>query len=308
MPRSTWNGWISFGLVMIPVRLYPATAARDVRFKEFGRGTGRRVRHRRVVEEDDVSQAAPPGAPTAPSPAAEPPAAEDRLEPAAREREVALHDVVKGFEVEPGRFVMIEREELEALRPAPDRTIHIDGFVPLEQIDPVSFERSYYLGPGWDPQGRENVLRTYGLLLAALERAGRVGIGHFVMRTREYLAAVRPMNGILGLETLFFADEVRPASEVLAYDLEGTVSERELRVAEQLIDALATDWDPAAYTDRYRDRVMELIAGRTVEAEPALEEPAASPAGVADLLDVLRRSVEELRDRAGRPEEGRVTG
>jgi DNA end-binding protein Ku len=310
MPRAVWTGWIGFGLVLIPVKLHPATTPRDVKFHEFARGTGKRVRHRRVVEEEASWDLGPPTRgpePARPIPR-EPPAgvsgAGEEAEvpvgdgPVSPAREVEYEDVVKGFEVEPGRYVMLERDELEALRPTPDRTIHIEAFAPLEQIDPVYFERSYYLEPGRTPQDPAGGERAYALLLAALERAGRVGIGRFVMRTREYLAAVRPMDGILGLETLFFDDEVRQASQVLRYGQPDS-SERELKMAMSLIEVMAADWEPSAFPDTYRERVMELIRQKSEGLEPVVEEEAPTRPEMADLLAALRRSVEEVKERQG---------
>jgi DNA end-binding protein Ku len=324
VPRSIWTGWVGFGLVLIPVRLFPATTPRDVRFHEFARGTGRRVRHRRVVEEEapwdlrrwtaateEASAATPSSQPELedepelePEPAPEPHPAEEQpafQSPAvsARPREVEFEDVVKGYEVEPGRYVMLERDELEALRPTADRTIHIERFVPLDEIDPVYFERSYYLAPGSAAQAPAGAERAYGLLLAALEQAGRVGIGRFVMRTREYLAAVRPMDGVLGLETLFFSDEVRRAADVVAYGLPGDASGRELNVAMKLIEVMAGDWDPGEYADTYRERVMDLIRQKAEGLEPVIEEEPSPRPAVADLLAALRQSVDEARDRSG---------
>jgi Ku protein len=326
MPRAIWTGWVGFGLVLIPVRLFPATTPRDVRFHEFARGTGRRIRHRRVIDEDapwDVSRWTAPAEPpdpeaaqadptpeseadrAAPEPTPEPglrperPGFPEREAPAQGPQQIEYEDVVKGFEVEPGRYVMLERDELEALRPTPDRTIHVEAFVPLEQIDPVYFERSYYLAPGRpgdDPRGTE---RAYGLLLTALEQAGRVGIGRFVMRTREYLAAVRPMDGVLGLETLFFSDEVRRVAEVLPYGLSAEASERELNVAMKLIEVMAGDWEPSEYADTYRERVKELIQQKAEGLEPVIEEEPPPRPEMADLLAALRQSVEEAKDRSG---------
>jgi DNA end-binding protein Ku len=311
MPRAIWTGWIGFGLVLIPVKLHPATSPRDVRFHEFARGTGRRVRHRRVVEEEvppDVGRWAssvPQPQPDegfesiAPGPdEAGQPSSEGWERPTRAPREVEYEEVVKGFEVSPGRYVMLEREELEALRPVPDRTIHIEAFVPLEQIDPVYFERSYYLAPGQAAEGPVGAERAYGLLLAALQRAERVGVGRFVMRTREYLAAVRPMDGVLGLETLFFTDEVRRALDVLPYGLPKS-SERELNVAMKLIDVMATDWEPDAFSDTYRERVMDLIKQKAEGLEPVQEEEPPPRPEMADLLAALRRSVEDAKERKG---------
>jgi DNA end-binding protein Ku len=317
MPRSIWTGWVGFGLVLIPVRMFPATTPRDVRFHEFARGTGKRVRHRRVVEEEapwDLGRwAAGPPEPLVEEPeeaSAPPPPKEEPSEPGpleaptpAREpgpqapREVEYEEIVKGYEVEPGRYVMLEREELEALRPTSDRTIHIEAFVPLEQIDPLYFERSYYLAPGQSVGGPAGAERAYGLLVAALGQAGRVGVGRFVMRTREYLAALRPMDGVLGLETLFFSDEVRRSADVLPYGLRGEPSARELDVAMKLIEVMAGDWDPKEYSDTYRKRVMELIQAKAEGLEQVIEEEPAPRPEMADLLAALRRSVEDAKER-----------
>jgi DNA end-binding protein Ku len=326
MPRAIWSGWVGFGLVLIPVKLFPATSPRDVRFHEFARGTGKRVRHRRVVEEEtpwDLTRweaaPTPPAGGDAPSDVVAPqaegqpaePVPPPDVEPALRPdfprsdgppgspHPIEYEDVVKGFEVEPGRYVMLEREELEELRPSADKTIHIEAFVPLDQIDPVYFERSYYLAPGRGADGLPGGERAYGLLLAALERSGRVGIGRFVMRTREYLAAVRPMDGVIGLETLFFSDEVRRASEALPYGLPAQGSEREMNVAMKLIEVMAGDWDPTEYADTYRERVMELIKQKAEGLEPVIEEEPAPRPEMADLLAALRRSVEDVKERSG---------
>ena len=342
MPKAIWTGWVGFGLVLIPVKLFPATTPRDVRFHEFARGSGRRVRHRRVVEGEEApwdlgrwptgsgepfeEEAAsepdaqsrgdrqvslrPPPEPARPdmappSPESGRPAFGGREAPPQAPPEIEYDDVVKGYEIEPGRFVMLEREELEALRPTPDRTIHIESFVPLEQIDPVYFERSYYLAPGQAAQGMPGAERAYGLLLAALQRAGRVGVGRFVMRTREYLAAVRPMDGVLGLETLFFFDEVRRALDVLPYGVPAPTAERELNVAMKLIDVMAGDWDPREYTDTYRDRVMELIRQKAEGLEPVIEEEPVRRPEMADLLAALRQSVEDAKKRSDKPKKSR---
>jgi Ku protein len=324
MPRAIWTGWVGFGLVLIPVKLFPATSPRDVRFHEFARGTGKRVRHRRVVEEETPwdptrweTAPTPPAADAPPDLVASqaeeqpdelvpPTDVEQALRPGfpgsdappGSTHSIEYEDVVKGFEVEPGRYVMLEREELEELRPTADKTIHIEAFVPLEQIDPVYFERSYYLAPGRGADGLPGAGRAYGLLLAALERSGRVGIGRFVMRTREYLAAVRPMDGVIGLETLFFSDEVRDASEALSYGLPGQGSERELNVAMKLIEVMAGNWDPAEYADTYRQRVMDLIQQKAEGVEPVTEEEPPPRPEVADLMAALRQSVEEAKERS----------
>ncbi|MFL5796739.1 MAG: Ku protein [Actinomycetota bacterium] len=203
-------------------------------------------------------------------------------------REVAFEDVVRGYEVDPGRFVRVTAEELEELAPEPSGSIDIEDFVRLADIDPVYFEKSCQVVPA---PGSE---RQYRLLVRAMEESGRVAIGRFVLRTREHLAAIRPWGGALMLETLFRFDEVReprglrPAEEP---------SPREIQMAVRLIEALGREWDPARYPDTYRERVLEMIrgkAGPAPERTLAVEEPA-----VFDLMEALKRSVEAARRARG---------
>jgi DNA end-binding protein Ku len=199
---------------------------------------------------------------------------------------------------------MVTPEELEALAPEQNRTIEIEDFVDLDEIDPVYFEKSYFL----TPQVGLGAERPYWLLLRAMERAGKVGIARFVLRTREYLAAVRPATGVLGLETLFYSDEVREPGE-MRMPAETSPSPRELDMAEQFIDALATAWDPTRYRDTYRERVLDLVRSKAGEA--TIVEPAAEPAPsrIPDLMAALKASVEAARkERADAPRRGRRTG
>jgi DNA end-binding protein Ku len=190
MPQAVWTGSLSFGLVAIPVKLYSATAPRDVRFHQYEAGTGRRVRYRRVA-------AGPPPEP--------PPVPERSDQP-----EVPWEDVVKGYEIEPGRVVTVTPDELMQVAPERTRVLEVEEFVDLREIDPIHFEKSYYVMP----QPGAGAERPYRLLLRAMETTGKVAVGRFVMRTREYLAAVRPGPDVLVLETLFFADEVRDPKEI----------------------------------------------------------------------------------------------
>jgi DNA end-binding protein Ku len=207
-------------------------------------------------------------------------------------REVAFQDVVRGFEIDPGRFIEVTSEELEELAPERSRAIEIEDFVRLVEIDPVYFEKSYHVMPA---RGGE---RTYRLLVAAMEQAEFVAIARFVLRTREHVAAIRPAGGFLMLETLFRSDEVRdpltlPSGAAFAEE----PSQRELDVAVRLIEALAVDWDPARYPDDYRERVLEMIRGKAGPAPEHAFEPATQgeePA-VFDLMEALKRSVEDAR-------------
>jgi DNA end-binding protein Ku len=323
--RAIWSGWLSFGLVNIPVKLYPATAPKDVRFHQFQAGTGRRVRYQRVpdlgfsphFEEREPGQEviAAPAAQAEPPPGApggtETPTGAlrgDGQPPGPEAAPIPYEDVVKGYEVAPDRYVMVTPQELAALRLEADRIIAIEEFVDLPEIDPIYFEKSYYVAPDRGPGAG----RPYGLLLRALEAAGKVGIGRFVLRTKEYLTAVRPMKDILVLETLFFADEVRAISEIAVPPAED-VSERELEMAGSLIGMLATDWDPARHQDTYRQRVLQLLEQRAGQGGLLVEEqegPASSK--IPDLMAALRASVEAAqKEKSGdspKRAKGRRTG
>jgi DNA end-binding protein Ku len=309
MARSVWRGTLSFGLVAIPVSLYPATEAKDVRFHLFDR-QGRRVRYRRVVEADLPSADA--GAADAEERDAQEPGTHDaapgpatnvREEDVPIETEVAYEDLVRGYEVEPETYVFLETEEIERARPSPSRVIDLEHFVRLEEIDPVYFEKAYYVAPG---RGAD---KPYELLLHTLTESGRVGIGRFVLRTKPHLVALRPMEGALALETLYFGDEVRDARQVVGELGRATVTQREVDVSKQLVDALAMEWDPSRFADEYREELLRMIAERTPER---IEEPpsgaVAAPEGrVGELLEALRRSVEEAKAR-GKPKGRRRAG
>jgi DNA end-binding protein Ku len=330
MPRSVWNGSISFGLVSIPVRLYPATSPRDPRFHLVDRQTGRRIRYRRVVEDppppeeepsDEVEEqrldneafeeerpAAPATerTPSAPTERGSTPEGPESRPPRPVEREVGSTEVARGYDVGGGQHVVVESEELESLRPEPSRSIDIEHFVLLGDVDPVHFEKSYQLAPA-----DEIAEKPYVLLRAAMERSGRVAIGRFVLRSREHLVLIRPTAGILGLETLYFADEVRRAEGRWVATLaavEAELSSREVDMAERLIEALGEEWDPARYEDPYRERVLDLIRSRAPQEAPTPveEEPAAS---VTDLMAVLRASVDAAKEARGpRGRRGRKAG
>ncbi|WP_431683629.1 Ku protein [Kitasatospora sp. KL5] len=261
MARPVWTGVLTFGLVTVPVALYTATESHTVRFHQLERGTADRVRNRRVNERTG--------------------------------EEVAFGDIVKGFEVEDGEYVVVEPEELEQLSPGRSRTIDISGFVDLAQVDPIFFDRTYYLGP----KGSEYT-KIYQLLTEVLERSNRAGLAMFSMRGKEYLTAVRAEGGLLELHTMHFADEVRdPRQEI--DDLPGGRAKftgKELAIAEQLVEALAVDWDPEAYQDTFEEQVRKLIEDKQAGRELTLSAgPAPESTNVIDLMDVLRRSVDTAR-------------
>lgn len=268
MPRATWTGSLSFGLVTIPVRLFVATEPKDVRFHQFQEGTGRRIRYRRVAE--------------------------------GTEQEVPYEEIVKGYEIADGRYVTVTPEELEAVEPQRTRTIEIRDFVDLEEIDPIHYDKTYYVVPE-EGTGAE---RAYALLLTAMEEAGKVAVGSFVLRTKEHLVAVRPMDGMLALETMFFADEVRGTEELGLPRTAAEVDQRQLRMARQLIDSLSTEWDPARYRDEYRERVLELIEAKAEGKEVVVEERREEGAPV-DLMEALRASVEAVGGGDGGSRPGR---
>src|SRR5690606_27803494 len=243
MPRAIWTGALSLGLGNVPGKRFSSVEEQGVRFHQLQRDTGKRVRNKRVVEGTD--------------------------------REVDYDDVVKGYEVDDGTYVVLTPEELEAVEPDRSRTIELEDFVDLDAVDPVYFDRTYYLVPA-----NEEAAKHYALMHAAMRSANRAGIARFVKRDKEYLAAVRPLEEVLGVATMHFADEVRgPADidEVAALDGAGRPSARERKMAEQLIDMLAADWEPDRYRDSYRERVLELVEAKAAGEEIVTEEPAERP-------------------------------
>ncbi|MCD6016457.1 MAG: Ku protein [Solirubrobacterales bacterium] len=260
MPRAIWSGSISFGLLNVPVKLYSAVAKKSVSFRELRESDSSRIRHKRVAEADG--------------------------------EEVAYDDIVKGYEIAPEQYVVITRDELEELDPKKTRAIEILDFVDLDEIDPIYFDHPYYLGPD---KGAE---KAYALLVKAMEDAHKVAIARFVLRNKENLAALRPMNGVLTLATMRFADEVVSAEEISdgieAED--GKPTKKELDMAKALIDSLAGEFDASQYRDEYRDQVLALIErkakGEKVVAA-ASEEPA--PTKAPDLMAALEESLAAVK-------------
>jgi len=326
MPQAVWTGQLSFGLVNIPVKLYSATTPKNVRFHQYDAQTGRRIRYRRVAsgpapEQLASSRQPPPYEPEPPSHMAEPkppspgPLADEPRSPAPswdvtsdvgraeekasddaekevsgespEEADVPWGEIVKGYEIEPGRVVTVTPEELMAVAPEQSRLLEVEQFVRLNEIDPVHFDKSYYMAPGYGA-GAD---RPYWLLYKAMEAAAEVAVGRFVMRTKEYLAAVRPGEHLLMLETLFYADEVRDPKEIWMPQFE-VAPERELRVARQLIDALTGEWDPARHRDEYRERLLELLRDKVDEAQVVPEPEEEVSSQVIDLMEALKASVE----------------
>jgi DNA end-binding protein Ku len=316
MPQAVWVGSLSFGLVNIPVKLYTATSPKRVQFHQYEAGTGRRVRYRRVAQgpsPDDVPPRLDETEPE-PSPFGAPSEAgvddgssgwdepDDSPPVHGGETEVEWEDIVKGYEIEPGRVVTVDAEELESLAPERSRVLEVEQFVDLRDIDPVHFEKSYYLVP----QPGAVTERPYWLLYRAMEEAKKVAIGRFVMRTKEYLVAVRAAEHVLMLETLFYADEVRDPKEFLVPSVEEP-SERELELAHRYVEALGGEWEPARHRDEHRERLLSLLqdkAGDAIEVPEEKEETRITPA--TDLMEALQASIEAARQ--AREEEGRRTG
>src|SRR5437764_132122 len=257
MPRAIWNGAISFGLVNVPVQLFSAVEPKDIHFHQFTK-SGQGTRYKRVWDKSN--------------------------------REVDYDDIVKGYELSKGKFVLVTPEELGAADPRQTRTIDIEDFVELSEIDPIYFESSYYLAP------RNGAAHAYALLREAMERSERIAIGRFVMRTKQYLAAIRPSGNVLVLETMFFPDEIRDPK---ALDIPGRVkvAERERRVAEQLIDSLTVAWDPKRYEDTYREEVLSIIKKKAKGQEIVAEEAPAPDRKVVDLFEALQSSLEATKGR-----------
>ncbi len=261
MPRAIWSGAISFGLVSIPVKLYSAVSRQTVRFNQLDGRTNARVKQKRVSALDG--------------------------------EEVPYEEIVKGYEISKDSYVVVSDDELASLSPKASRTIDISDFVQQSEIDPIFYDSAYYLVPD------ELARKSYALLAEAMEESGHVAIANFVMRTKQYLAAVRPVDGKLMLSTMIYHDEAVDASEIpgLAELDEIEINDAERTMADQLIESLITEFEPERYEDNFRVQVKELIekkaAGEitTVEASSAAED-----AGVVDLLAALEASVSAAKE------------
>jgi DNA end-binding protein Ku len=299
MGQAVWTGSISFGLVNIPVRLYPATQPKDVRFHLYDRRTGKRVRYERVTRDEEAPTFAPePDEPRSSYDREIPPSPVSRSgvhvvrESSPPARAIERDDVVRGVELDDGELVTVSEEEFVSLAPERSRTIELEEFVDLADIDPVFYEKSYHLAPVRRIGGE----KPYVLLLMALQSAGMVGIGRFVLRTKPHLVAIRPLEKTLALETLFFGDEVRSPEEFVVRPADVGVSDREVKTARQLIGAMATKWSPSAHSDAYREELLALLRSKTPTVPaPIVESTAASDIG--DLMAALRSSVEAAKQK-----------
>jgi DNA end-binding protein Ku len=277
MARAIWSGTISFGLLNVPVRLYSAVARRNIALREIRESDSARIKHRRVAEGTD--------------------------------EEVPYENIVKAYELSPGQYVPLGKDEMAALAPEKTRAIDVQDFVDIEEIDPMYFDSPYYLGPA---DGAE---KAYSLLAAAMENSGKAAISRFVFRNKEHLAALRASDGVLTLTTMRFHDEVVPPSELdVLPDKKPKVAKREREMAEQLIASLSTEFDPDQYRDEYREQLLALIERKAEGKEivaPEAEEPKATKA--PDLMAALEESIAAVKggdgDKAAKPESnGKASG
>ena len=263
MAHQVWRGSIAFGLVNVGVRAFSAVTDHKVRFHQIDRATGSRIGYEKVAK--------------------------------ATGEPVAKEDIDLGYELDSGEYVTFRKEEIDELKPSSTRSVEISEFVDLASIDPVYYERTYWLQPA-----DETAARAYRLLTEAMESEQRVGIGRVVMRNTEYLAAIRPLDGALAMSTMRFADEVLARDEAITLPATPAPEEREIKLAVQIIESLTTEWDPDAHHDQYTEELRAMIeeraAGKQVISVP---ESAAEPEGrVVDLMQALEQSVEAAKKPA----------
>jgi DNA end-binding protein Ku len=272
VPRSLWTGSLSFGLVNVPVALLPAVRDQDLHFRQLHQKDGAPIEVQRWCSKEDV--------------------------------EVPYDEITHGYELEDGGQVIVSDLELEAIEPRRTRTIEIEQFVDLDEVDPVYFDHPYFLVPASEDDGAR---RAYRLLTEVMSRTNRAALGRFVMRAKEYLAIVRERDGALTLTTMLFADEVRPVKDVCAPTGKAhKPTRKQLDAAVSVIEALSGDWDPEKHTDEYRARLKRVVdrkrKGATIEMPEQREEPKPAP----DLMAALEQTLEEMsRGASGRWSEAR---
>jgi len=272
MARAIWSGSISFGLLNVPVKLYSAVARRNIALREIRESDSARIKHRRVAEGTD--------------------------------EEVPYDEIIKAYEITPGQYVPLSKEEMASMAPEKTRAIDVQDFVDLEEIDPIYFDSPYYLGPA---DGAE---KAYSLLAAAMKASGKVAIARFVFRNKEHLAAIRTTGGVLTLTTMRFADEVVPAGELeeVLPDKAPKVAKKEQEMAEQLIESLSADFDPSAYRDEYREQLLGLIERKAEGKEIVASEAEAPKATKApDLMAALEESIAAVKDKGAKPKKAPAT-
>ncbi len=254
VPRTIWKGALSFGLVNIPVGLYPATSDKSIHFNQFEEGTSDRIRYKKINERTG--------------------------------QEVPQDRIVRGFDLGGGEYVVLSEEELETAEPKKSRQVEISDFVEQADIDPVYFRSSYYLAP--EGAGAD---KAYALLRKAMADAGKVAIATLVMRNKEYLVAIRPEDDALALHTMYFADEVRAPGRDLELPDTGDVSDRELSMAQLLIESMESDWDPERYHDTHREKVEALVEEKRSGHEIVIQAGPEPAAKVVDLMEALNASI-----------------
>ena len=264
MARTIWKGSLSFGLVNVPVGLYPATQDKSIHFNQFEKGTSDRIRYKKVNERTG--------------------------------EEVESADIIKGFDLGGGEYVMLNDDELAAAEPERSRQIEITDFVDLDDIDPVFYRTTYYLAP--EGNGSD---KPYALLKKAMKESRKVGIATMVMRNKEYLVAIRPEGDVLALETMFFADEVRsPSQELPRIPDDADLTDREVSMAHVLIDSMESQWDPERFHDTHRQKVEALIEEKSQGKVIATAKPAPAPK-IVDLMEALQASISASQSSRGTP-------
>jgi DNA end-binding protein Ku len=262
MPRAIWSGSISFGLVNVPVKLYSAVHPQGLSFHQFQEGTNARVRNKRVSEKTG--------------------------------KEVSYEDIVKGYEVEKGQYVMVDPDELAEFNPRATRTVDIEDFVGLDEIDPIYYDHTYFLAP----EDSEGARKAYALLRKSMEDQGKVAIGRLVMRNKQYLAAIRPLDGALAVSTMRFHDEVMSPTDIDEIPT-GRSAPRaqpaEVKMAGQIIDSMSREWNPKRYEDTYRIQVLDYLKKKAAGEEIVIEEEPEEQSNVTDLMSALEASLQAAK-------------
>jgi DNA end-binding protein Ku len=271
MPRPIWSGSISFGLVNVPVKLFSAVNRKTVHFNQIDSRTGSRIKYQKVSAADGA--------------------------------EVPGEAIVKGYELPSGQYVLVDDAELSSLDPEASRTIDIEEFVELDQIDPIFYDNAYYVAPD------KATIKPYALLARAMEETGKIGVARFVMRSKQYLCAVRPKDGKLLLSTMVYADEVNDPAEINEFEaVESTeVSAKELTMAKQLIESLGSDFQAEQFEDTYRVKVLDLIERKASGETGLVEVPEVeAPDKVVDLMAALEASVAAAKESRKRHPTGKA--
>jgi DNA end-binding protein Ku len=251
--RSIWNGTIAFAGVFVPIKVHSATEDKTVHFHEVHVDDGARIEHKRICPKED--------------------------------KEVPFKEIVKGYEVSEGKYVVLEKDELDAAAGSGSRLVEIEEFVCAGDIDPVMFDKTYYLGA--QDSGKD----AYRLLCDALEKSDRAGIGRWVFHNREYLVAVRSFEGVLAMNTMRFADELVPVADLEISSPSRKPSKRELDMAGKLVESLADDWDPTAFEDEYRERLLEYIKAKSKGKLDSLPKRSEASEDSGDLMAALEASL-----------------